>query len=196
MRRSCQRDFSVTDHKDQSAEAEQLRQHNKFVSAKNCVIFTIPVELILSLGVFIYALGNGGPDSVEAKSFEGSIIVLICAALIEKITETFYIDGLLKMDFSTRVSAEGAAILVKSCTIYLSLKVFGLELMAFALGHVAYSLALLVSYVRIYSRRDRIIIQTFFTIEELKISKDQYVLSDQKTVLREFSLSCFLKFLL
>lgn len=71
-----------------------------------------------------------------------SVALFIVATLIEGACEPFCVEMLMAMDFSTRAKAEGFAITVKGVAT-LAFLYFDLQLLAYGIAQIFYSVALL-----------------------------------------------------
>ena len=74
-----------------------------------------------------------------------TIFLISFSAILESPAEYFYCDALVSKSMHSRVVAEGVALAVKSASIYGAL-LLGFELASYAVGHLAYSIALLITY--------------------------------------------------
>lgn len=86
------------------------------------------IGIVLYFAVVIF---NNQPN---LKYFNISILLIVIAALVENMSEPFYVDMLLNMDFSRRAKAESFSIFIKSVLTYVLIYYGELGLLAYALA--------------------------------------------------------------
>jgi oligosaccharide translocation protein RFT1 len=109
------------------------------------IIVGTPITLLVSVIYFI-----SSSSSRLQPHFTLSVAIISLAALIELLTEPFHIRAATSLRIDVRVWAEGAAITAKS-VVSMIIMLLGrpeLCLIAFALGQLAYSIALMSIYFK------------------------------------------------
>ena len=104
-----------------------------------------PITLLTTLGYFTLC-------SEETRSqgyFTWSVVLYGIAAFLELLSEPFYIRGQNELRFNVRVKAEGTGIILKSASTFAALVIWKAHsaLLAFALGQLAYAIAVLTVYI-------------------------------------------------
>jgi hypothetical protein len=132
-----------------------------------------PVEILISLSIFLgTAWFQTVPPTVEW--FNLTLGLFCLSALIEKATEPMQIMSILKMDLSDRVKVEGLSLTIKCFSIYVFL-IMKLDLLAFGLAQLVYSLCVFLLYCRIYlvhrGHSKTSLIKTFMTLQPLETIK-------------------------
>ena len=113
-------------------------------SAINLVHFSFYIQLLIATCLY---LGVTGFDD-QAKnldSFKTAILFCCLSSLISNLSEVFYVEMLLEMNFTLRAKAEGVGILLKGAVIYLLIqKQYGL--LAYSLGELALNCCVFTIY--------------------------------------------------
>lgn len=98
------------------------------------------------LGGMYYFKMSGSPEGIE-DGLGPALAVTLVASILELASEPVFLLVQLAGDFALRARAEGAATIVRAVTISFLLSQTKLGLLSFGLGHLAYSLVLLSSYL-------------------------------------------------
>jgi len=104
----------------------------------------LPIQVIFPIVVCVLTQLTMNGDT-EIKYLRETILLVSISAIFESPAEYFYCDALISNSMQTRVVAEGVALAVKSASIYGAL-LAGFNLAAYGVGHVCYSVTLLVTY--------------------------------------------------
>ena len=75
------------------------------------------------------------------------------SAILESLVEPFALIHSINLDFSARVKAEGAAMLISCITRFICLVVFELGIISFSLAQLAHVITLLLVYLMMHSLR-------------------------------------------
>lgn len=86
-------------------------------SAINLVHLSFYVQLFLAVCLF-FGVTNFDEQAKNLQYFAPAILVTCISSLVSNLSEVFYVEMLLDMNFTLRAKAEGIGIFLKGATIY------------------------------------------------------------------------------
>ncbi|EJD43047.1 Rft-1-domain-containing protein [Auricularia subglabra TFB-10046 SS5] len=117
----------------------------KLVNVTRIPFLVGPLVTAAILGVY-YTLT--GTETTHMSGFTRALAVYIFAALVELRTEPAHLAALRARGVGLRVKAEGWGVAARSVVTFVLLAIFRWELSAFAVGQLAYAVAVLFVYSR------------------------------------------------
>ena len=114
-------------------------------------ICAIPLLPGIPLAVFAsYLYARNAASTVRIQPAFGSAVALYAlSAVLELLSEPFYLSGQIHLRFKQRIAIEGSAVIAKATTtlFVMLLQSSTAPLLAFAIGQLAYAVVLLLRYL-------------------------------------------------
>jgi oligosaccharide translocation protein RFT1 len=146
VRTSLLRTSSTSSHTKEHSDRVQLIANNSLIP----IALGLPLSVLATLAY--YKLASN--DTKSQSYFTLSISLYAFAALLELLSEPFYLRAISELKLNVRVRAEGAAAVAKTMTCVMLLVVSNSEwsLVAFASGQVAYGATVLLVFAKEYGK--------------------------------------------